>query len=95
MEKVYCIYILTNKRHTVLYAGVTGDLPARVHQHREKLLPGFTKRYNVYKLVYYEAVHDATSAVAREKQIKVGSRQKKIDLINSLNPEWLDLYEDL
>jgi putative endonuclease len=95
VEKVYCIYILTNKRHTVLYAGVTGDLPARVHQHREKLLPGFTKRYNVYKLVYYEAVHDATSAVAREKQIKAGSRQKKIDLINSLNPEWLDLYEDL
>jgi putative endonuclease len=95
VEKVYCIYILTNKRHTVPYAGVTGDLPARVHQHREKLLPGFTKRYNVYKLVYYEAVHDATSAVAREKQIKVGSRQKKIDLINSLNPEWLDLYEDL
>ena len=64
MEKVYCIYILTNKRHTVPYAAVTGDLPARVHQHREKLLPGFTKRYNVYKLVYYEAVHDATSAVA-------------------------------
>jgi putative endonuclease len=68
VEKVYCIHILTNKRHTVLYAGVTGDLRARVHQHREKLLPGFTKRYNVYKLVYYEAVHDATGAIARENR---------------------------
>jgi putative endonuclease len=95
VERVYCVYILTNKRSTVLYTGVTGDLKARVYQHREKLLPGFTSRYNVSKMVYYEAGHDATGAIAREKQIKGGSHQKKIDLINSLNPEWRDLYEEL
>jgi putative endonuclease len=77
--KVYCIYILTNQRHTVLYTGVTGDLKSRVHQHREKLLPGFTNRYNVSKLVYYEAGYNASGAIAREKQIKAGSRQKKIE----------------
>ena len=95
MEKAYCVYILTNARHTVLYTGVTGDLCARIAQHREKLLSGFSKRYNVTKLVYYEAGSDAIGAIAREKQIKAGSRQKKIDLINSVNPEWRDLYEDL
>jgi putative endonuclease len=88
-------YILTNKRNTVLYTGVTGDLKSRVYQHREKLLPGFTNRYNVSKLVYYEAGHDASGAIAREKQIKAGSRRKKIDLINRLNPEWHDLYDEL
>ena len=95
MEKVYCIYILTNQRHTVLYTGVTGDLKSRVHQHREKLLPGFTNRYNVCKLVDYEAGYNASGAIAREKQIKAGSRRKKIELINRLNPEWRDLYEQL
>src|SRR5215469_11245948 len=94
-EKVYCVYILTNKRNTVLYTGVTGDLRARVYQHREKLLPGFTNHYNVSKLVYYEAGHDVAGAITREKQIKAGSRRKKLDLINRLNPEWRDLYEDL
>jgi putative endonuclease len=95
VEKVYCVYILTNQRNTVLYTGVTGDLRARVQQHREKLLPGFTNRYNVSKLVYYEAGVDASGAIAREKQIKAGSRSKKIELINRLNPEWRDLYWDL
>jgi putative endonuclease len=95
VDKVYCVYILTNQRNTVLYAGVTSALGARVHQHREKLLPGFTKRYNVSKLVYYEAGYDVAAVITREKQIKAGSRQKKIDLINRLNPEWRDLYEDL
>jgi putative endonuclease len=95
VDKVYCVYILTNQRHTVLYTGVTGDLRARVHQHREKLLPGFTSRYNVSKLVYYEAGYDSSGAIAREKQIKAGSRRKKIELINQLNPEWRDLYEEL
>ncbi len=95
MEKVYCVYILTNPHNKVLYTSVTGDLRVRVHQHREKLLPGFTNRYNVFKLVYYEAGYDASGAIAREKQIKAGSRRKKIDLINGLNPEWHDLYEDL
>ncbi len=95
MEKVYCVYILTNKRNTVLYTGVTGDLRARVYQHREKLLPGFTNRYNVSKLVYYEGGCDASGAIAREKQIKAGSRRKKIELINRFNPEWRDLYDEL
>ena len=95
MEKVYCIYILTNHRNTVLYTGVTSDLRARVHQHREKLLPGFTNRYNVSKLVYYEVGGDASGAIAREKQIKAGSRRMKTELINQLNPEWRDLYEEL
>jgi putative endonuclease len=79
----------------MLYTGVTGDLKARVHQHREKLLPGFTRRYHVAKLVYHEAGYDASRVIAREKQIKAGSRQKKIDLINRLNPEWRDFHGDL
>jgi putative endonuclease len=95
VEKVYCVYILTNQRNTVLYTGVTGDLRTRVQQHREKLVPGFTNWYNVSKLVYYEAGGDASGAIAREKQIKAGSRRKKIELINQLNPEWRDLYEEL
>jgi len=95
MEKVYCVYILTNQRNTVLYTGVTGDLKARVQQHREKLLRGFTNRYNVSKLVYYEEGSDASGAIVREKQIKAGSRRKKIELIERLNPEWRDLYDDL
>jgi len=95
MEKVYCVFILTNEYNTVLYTGVTSDLKARVHQHREKLLPGFTSRYNVFKLVYYEAGEDASGAITREKQIKAGSRQKKVDLINGTNPEWQDLYDQL
>jgi putative endonuclease len=95
VDKVYCAYILSNERHTVLHTGVTGDLKARVHQHREKLLPGFTNRYNLSKLVYYEVANDATGAIAREKQIKGGSRQKKLDLINRLNPQWRDLFGDL
>jgi putative endonuclease len=95
VDKVYCVYILTTQRNTVLYTGVSGDLAARIHQHREKLLPGFTNRYNVCKLVYYEAGHDASGAIAREKQIKAGSRRKKIGLINQLNPEWRDLYDQL
>jgi predicted GIY-YIG superfamily endonuclease len=65
MEKTYCVYILTNPRNTILYTGVTGDLRARIHQHREKLLPGFSQRYNLTKLVYYEAGNDAAAAMAR------------------------------
>jgi putative endonuclease len=95
VDEVHCVYILTNQRHTVLYTGVTSDLRARVYQHREKLLPGFTNRDNVSKLVYYEAGYDPAGAIAREKQIKAGSRRKKIGLINQLNPTWRDLYEEL
>ena len=95
MEKVYCVYILTNERHTVLYTGVTSDLAARLFQHRHKLLPGFTKRYNVSKLVYFRVRSRPYGAIAREKQLKAGSRQKKIDLINAFNPEWRDLGDEL
>jgi putative endonuclease len=95
VDKVYCVYILANKHNTVLYTGVTGDLKARVYQHREKLFPRFTNRYNISKLVYYEVGYDASGAIAREKQIKGGSRQKKVDLINRMNPEWRDLYDEL
>jgi putative endonuclease len=79
----------------VLYTGVTSDLPRRMGEHRSKVVDGFTKRYNVTKLVYYETFDDPISAITREKQIKGGSRQKKIALIEAFNPEWKDRYEDL
>jgi putative endonuclease len=95
MPKQYFVYILTNKHHTVLYTGVTSDLQKRVYQHRMKMVPGFTGRYNVSKLVYYEVADNPEAAIVREKQIKAGSRQKKIDLINAINPQRQDLYETL
>ncbi len=95
MSKQYYVYIMTNKSNTVLYTGVTNDLERRVYGHREKLTDGFTKKYNVNKLVYYEVLEDIYTAISREKRIKSGSRQKKIDLINSINKEWKDLYEEL
>ena len=95
MPKQYYIYILTNQRHTTLYTGVTNNLPRRVYEHKQKLLAGFTRRYNVNKLVYYEVSDSAYEAISREKQIKGGSRYKKLQLIASLNPDWKDLYEDI
>jgi len=95
MNRQYYIYIMTNKRNTVFYTGVTNDLKRRVYEHKEKLAEGFTKKYNVTKLVYYEVFDDIESAILREKQIKAGSRQKKIELINSMNKEWRDLQEAL
>ena len=86
---------MANRRNTVLYAGVTDDLRRRVYEHTEKLVDGFTSKYNVIKLVYYEIFQDPENAIMREKQIKAGSRQKKIDLINQMNKEWRDLYEQL
>ena len=95
MERQYYIYILTNSHHTVLYTGVTNDLASRVYQHRNKAIPGFTSRYNLDKLVFYEMTEDVTTAITREKQIKAGSRRKKLDLITAMNPQWLDLAEEL
>ena len=95
MGREYYIYIMTNKLNTVLYTGVTNDLRRRIYEHKEKLVKGFTKKYNVTKLVYYEIFDDVDDAISREKQIKGGSRQKKIDLINSINREWKDLYNEL
>lgn len=94
-EKTYCVYIMTNQYNKVLYTGVTGDLEKRVLIHKSKTVKGFTKRYNVDKLVYYEFGFDPLSAIEREKQIKAGSRQKKIELIESINSDWNDLYEKL
>jgi len=86
---------MTNKHNTVLYTGITNDLKRRAGEHKEKMVEGFTKRYNITKLVYYEAFDDPSSAIAREKQIKGGSRKKKADLINDVNSEWRDLYDEL
>ncbi len=91
MDKTYYVYILTNKYNTVLYTGVTNDLERRLEEHRSADNRGFTARYNVHKLVYYETFDDVVEAIAREKQIKGGSRQKKIDLIVGSNPWWKDL----
>jgi putative endonuclease len=87
----FCVYITTTKNNTVLYTGVTRDLKKRIAQHKLKIGSAFTKRYHVDKLVYYEAFVDAKSAIAREKQIKAGPRQKKIDLIRGMNKLWVDL----
>jgi putative endonuclease len=94
MSNNYFVYIMTNKYNTVLYTGVTNDLKRRVWEHKEGLST-FTSRYRVTKLVYYEEFENIHLAIAREKQIKGGSRQKKIDLVNNLNPNWNDLYEDI
>jgi putative endonuclease len=94
-DQVYCVYIMTNKHHNVLYTGVTSDLRARARMHKTKMVPGFTKKYNVDKLVYFETCEEIIPAIAREKQIKAGSRKKKIELIESLNPEWKDLYDTI
>ena len=86
---------MTNKLNHVLYTGVTNNLKKRIYEHKSKLIEGFTKKYNVDKLVYYVLFDDIYNAITREKQIKGGSRQKKIDLIASINPGWKDLYNEL
>ncbi len=95
MQKHYYVYIMTNENDTVLYTGVTSNLKVRTYQHKNKLVKGFTQKYNVSKLVYAEVYDYVWDALRREKQIKAGSRQKKLDLINRNNPEWKDLSDDL
>ncbi len=95
VEKRACVYIMTDKYNTVLYTGVTSDLATRIAQHVGNPGFGFTGRYNAMKLVYVEVASDMEQANVREKQIKTGSRQKKIDLINSTNPEWKDPSNNL
>ena len=89
------VYILFNKRNGTLYTGVTSNLVKRVYEHKKKLVEGFTKRYNVDKLGYYEIFEDISNAILREKQIKSGSRKDKLKLIESINPEWNDLYSEI
>lgn len=95
VTRQYYVYIMTDVRNTVLYVGVTNDLIRRIYEHKEKLVNGFTKKYNIVKLVYYEVFDDVEDAILREKQIKAGSRQKKVQLIDSTNKEWRDLYDEL
>lgn len=91
--KNYYVYILTNKSKT-LYIGFTNDLNRRLYEHRNKLIPGFTKKYNINKLVYFETFNNAEDAIRREKQIKGRLRKRKIELIESINFEWKDLSEE-
>ena len=93
-DRQYCVYIMTNAHNTVLYTGVTNDLHRMVLEHRSGKGGMFTKKYNAHKLVYFECGGDVNMAIFREKQIKAGSRKKKLDLINSMNPEWKDLFEE-
>ncbi|WP_374547454.1 GIY-YIG nuclease family protein [Rhodoblastus sp.] len=90
-----CVYIMASKRHGTLYTGVTSNLARRVHEHRNDLIKGFTGRYQCHLLVFYEPYPRMDDAIGREKQLKAGSRQKKIALIEAMNPQWRDLYEDL
>jgi len=92
--KVYYVYILANKTNTVLYIGITNDLARRCYEHRNKLIKGFTEKYNVDRLVYYEVFDFVDLAIHREKQIKKYSRKKKDDLIIKVNPQKIDLYEN-
>ena len=94
-DKLFFVYIITNKNNTVLYTGVTSELINRIYKHKSRMIKGFSKRYNLGKLLYFETYNDPESAIRREKQIKSGSRQKKIDLINKSNPNWDDLYDSL
>ena len=89
------VYLLANKHNNVLYTGVTNDLIRRVYEHKNKMVAGFTKKYNVDRLVYFEVCSGIVVAIEREKQIKGWSRKKKQDLVNTLNPEWDDLYRSL
>jgi putative endonuclease len=94
-QKQYCVYIMTNKINTVFYTGVSGNLQKRIYQHKNKLVDGFTKKYNINKLVYYEVFDNPEYAIQREKQIKGGSRKKKIDLVKNTNPNFRDLSDSL
>jgi putative endonuclease len=89
------VYILASKRNGTLYTGVTSNRVKRIWQHRNGVVDGFTQKYSVHSLVYYELAEEMAVAIAREKQIKGGSRAKKLAMIESMNPEWRDLYEDI
>ena len=92
-EHRYYVYLLTNKNDKVMYVGVTNNLERRVHEHKTKMVPGFTEKYNVDKLVYFEETHDVRAAIAREKEIKKWRREKKNNLVVARNPEWKDLSD--
>lgn len=91
----YSVYIATNKINTVLYTGVTNNLKRRIYEHKNKLVSSFSEKYNINKLVYFEVFDDINLAIAREKQIKAGSRNKKEELIKNKNPDFKDLYAEI
>ena len=95
ITKQYYVYILFNKQNGTLYVGVTNDLAKRVWQHKNKVIEGFTKQYAVDKLGYYEVCNDINTAIEREKQLKGGNRKAKLELIETNNPDWNDLYYDI
>ena len=95
MQKNAFVYILTNKYNTVFYIGVTSNLPKRVWEHKEKVVKGFTQRYNITKLVYFEAIDNIESAILREKQLKKWHKKWKKDLVEKQNPQYKDLYENI
>lgn len=90
-----CVYILASKRNGTLYTGVTSDLIARIWQHKQNLVEGFTKKYHVHALVWYEVHEEISAAIAREKAIKKWNRAWKIEMIEKANPEWRDLYDEI
>jgi len=94
MSKKYYVYLLTNWNDEVMYIGMTNHLESRMYEHKRKLAKGFTSKYNVHKLVYFEEGNDVQAAIAREKEIKKWRREKKNNLVKTLNPEWRDLSED-
>jgi putative endonuclease len=93
--KTYFIYIMASKKNGTLYIGMTNDLIRRVWQHKNDINEGFTQKYGIHRLVYFESTHDVQAAITREKQLKKWNRQWKINLIEAENPEWRDLYEEL
>ncbi len=93
--KTYYVYILASQRNGTLYVGMTNDLIKRVYEHKQGLVEGFTKKYNVHMLVYYEQTNDVNAAITREKQLKKWKREWKLNLIEEFNPEWKDLYYEL
>ncbi len=95
IEEQYYIYILANVTNVATYVGVTNDLKRRVWEHKEKFVMGFAEKHDINKLVYYEIFGDPENAILREKQLKGGSRAKKNQLVESMNPEWRDLYEEI
>ncbi len=95
MPRQAAVYLLTNKPNGTLYTGVTSNLPKRIWQHRNKVTQGFTAKYNLTRLVYYELYDDMIQAIEREKQIKAGSRRAKVRLIERENPDWRDLYPEI
>ncbi len=95
MKSSYYVYIISNKVHTVFYTGVTNNLTRRIYAHKHKLVEGFSQKYNINKLLYFEEYSDVNEALKREKQIKDFRREKKLQLINSLNKNWEDLWEEI